>query len=312
MKNMMAIICLVVLMTSCTHKDLCHDHPHTLYLDVNFDWSSAPEASPASMSLYLFPEDGGKTERYEFTDCSGGRIRIMPGTYHAICMNSDTETATCINTGSFHEFCINAKDALSMGSLSMFGIGTKDVPVRSEGERMAASPEPLWSSSMEGIEIIEDGQSITLQPENKICNFTVSIEDVINHEWIKGLSGCISTMAGGFIAGPQTLSEERVTIPFEASIDREKKTIKGAFTSFGHCPVEKRKHYLIIYVILTDGSKWYQTYDVTDQVHDASDPYNIHIVLEEISVPKPEGGNSSGGFRPTVGDWNSIEIEIDM
>lgn len=51
---------LLPLLTACEHKDLCYDHSHTTQLEVVFDWTEAPDANPATMSLYLYPEDGSE------------------------------------------------------------------------------------------------------------------------------------------------------------------------------------------------------------------------------------------------------------
>ena len=59
-------------------------------LTNKLDEIAVPDAAPETMSLYLFPLDGGKSQRYEFTDFRGGRIRVKAGEYQAICLNSDT------------------------------------------------------------------------------------------------------------------------------------------------------------------------------------------------------------------------------
>ena len=64
---LLAVAVLAVLsLTSCEHKDLCHDSLHVVNVKVVFDWRKAPDAAPASMSLYLFPTHGGEALRYFF------------------------------------------------------------------------------------------------------------------------------------------------------------------------------------------------------------------------------------------------------
>lgn len=65
-----AIISVVMLavMLSCEHKELYNGIPHVVNARVIFDWQKAPDANPASMSLYLFPVGGGEVVRYDFTD----------------------------------------------------------------------------------------------------------------------------------------------------------------------------------------------------------------------------------------------------
>ena len=98
MKKLFIYLFAALAVASCEHKDLCYDHSHTIDVEVVFDWRNASEAAPESMSLYLFPTNGGEALRYEFTDCGGGTIRVPVGNYGALCLNSDTENVTYRNT----------------------------------------------------------------------------------------------------------------------------------------------------------------------------------------------------------------------
>lgn len=88
MKKLFIYLFAALAVASCEHKDLCYDHSHTIDVEVVFDWRNASEAAPESMSLYLFPTNGGEALRYEFTDCGGGTIRVPVGNYGALCLNS--------------------------------------------------------------------------------------------------------------------------------------------------------------------------------------------------------------------------------
>ena len=306
------IAALSVLVSSCTHKELCYDHSHIVEVNVGFVWEKAPLATPQSMSVYFFPEDGREPLRYEFTDHNGGRIRLSRGTYQAICLNSDTRNIRIDDMDTFDSFCITTKDGGSMYGLSTYGIMANEIPKAkdSEDERVALSPETLWSGSIANIEIKDQDQKIIFYPEKRTSTYTVEIRNVQNLKWVNGISGTISTMSGGYHPGYCCLSDEDVTIPFEAAMNRDEATITGNFTSFGHCPYVEKTHYITIYAVLADQSRWYYTFDVTDQIHDAIDPYEIHIILEELPFPKPVV--NGGGFKPDVGEWNSVEIEIKM
>ena len=62
---LLAVAVLAVLsLTSCEHKDLCHDSLHVVNVKVVFDWRNAPGATPETMRLYLFPVRGGKPQAY--------------------------------------------------------------------------------------------------------------------------------------------------------------------------------------------------------------------------------------------------------
>ena len=65
MKKLFIYLFAALAVASCEHKDLCYDHSHTIDVEVVFDWRNASEAAPESMSLYLFPTNGGEALRYE-------------------------------------------------------------------------------------------------------------------------------------------------------------------------------------------------------------------------------------------------------
>lgn len=51
-------------------------------------------------------------------------------------------------------------------------------------------------------------------------------------------------------------------------------------------------------------------YDVTDQIHSAPDQRNVHIVLDGLPLPKPIV--NGGGFQPSVDEWQSVDVDIEM
>ena len=82
--------------------------------------------------------------------------------------------------------------------------------------------------------------------------------------------------------------------------------------TFGDCLSGNGEHYVDLYVTLRDRSQWKYTYDVTSQVHEATDKLHINIVLDSLPVPEPSPGVGGGGIVPFIGDWKSVEIELDM
>ena len=73
------------------------------------------------------------------------------------------------------------------------------------------------------------------------------------------------------------------------------------------------EHLLTIYAILSDGSMWYYTYDVSELLNDTtlnSDSDDCHIELSGLPIPKPIVNGS--GFKPDVDDWENEDIDVDM
>ena len=163
--------------TSCEHKELCYDHSDAVDVEVVFDWCNAPDASPESMSLYLFPAGGGEALRYEFTDCRGGTIRVPVGGYEALCLNSDTENVTYRNAECRETFEVTTRTADLLSGLSVLGVLSDGVPRvdGTESERVILPPDMLWSDCAESVELKPTAgtPTVTLSPEMSICRYTV-------------------------------------------------------------------------------------------------------------------------------------------
>lgn len=300
--------------TSCEHKDLCYDLSDAVDVEVVFDWCNAPDASPESMSLYLFPA-GGEALRYEFTDCRGGTIRVPVGSYEALCLNSDTENVTYRNAECRETFEVTTRTADLLSGLSVLGVLSDGVPRvdGTESERVILPPDMLWSDYAESVELKPTAgtPTVTLSPEMSICRYTVEIRNAANLKYVSGISGSLSSMAESLYPGVgcDATCKTGATIPFDAAVSADKSTVTGELFAFG-CPSARKTHTLTVYAVLSDESKWYYTYDVTDQIHSAPDRRDVHIVLDGLPLPKPIV--NGGGFQPDVDDWQSVNVDIEM
>lgn len=311
----------VVMLTCCQHQqELCFDHDRheRIPMDVEFDWSDHPDANPATMSLYLFPEDGRPSIRYEFEGRAGGRILVPAGRYTAIALNSDSEEILVEETDRLETFRVRLRDAYELQGLSM---RASEVP-RSPGaeeERMAYAPTKLWRVRTDGLfadEGTEDVKKFRMRPTEAICHYSVRIDSVENIKGVTSVSATLSGMAGGMFLHNGALTDETVTIPFDIAPSGEV-SLSGTWMTLGHCGHSRcrsdddtpaTKHIFTVYAVLADGSRWYRCYTVTDQVH-SSDPNRCDIVLDRLSLPKAMNG---GGFNISVGEWQTISQLIPM
>lgn len=304
---------LLPLLTACEHKDLCYDHSHTTPLEVVFDWTEAPDAHPATMSLYLYPEDGSEPMRYEFTKREGGTIVVPEGMYDAICVNSDKETHRIVNKSRMETFEVTTGDTRSLRGALATRSETAPKARGAEEERNVLEPEALWSDHAERLNIHpETGVSrIVLTPKPRVNHCSVEIRNVENLRHVSAISASITGMAGGWLAGIDELTDEKVTIPFEVRANEDKTMLTGDLSFFGHCPKVDGTHKLMVYALMSDGSTYYFEEDVTDQLHDAAqDPTHLVIILDKLPLPKPITGG--GGLQPTVKDWQEIHIDLPM
>ena len=305
------LLILPVVFASCRHKDLFTDSAGQV--DVVFDWRNAPDADPASMVTQFFGEPGTASLRYILQGKDGGTITLPLGSYSGISVNGDdNDWVRLRNVDDIENYETYSIDAQNTQA---YGLSSRSIP-RAEGtedERMAQTPGMLYTNRQDGIEHYAYGtETITFYPEEAVCHYTVDISDVANLEYVNRaeIDGTISGMAEGFNHGAKLPTDTHVTMPFILTADAKAHALHGEFLTFGESPHDSGKHILSVYLFLTDGSKWYYNFDVTDQVHTAPDPHHVHIVLSGLSVPHPI--TDEGGFKPNVNDWQTEEIDLNM
>lgn len=331
---MLYLMTLSVLLSSCEHKDLCYHHPHTKTLRVEFDWRDAPDANPEGMCVFSYPLDGedAPQRRFDFTGKTGGGIEIQVGRYRVLCYNNDTESVLLRGTDAFdtHEGYTREGSIFE----SIYGSGANYAPKakEAEDERVVISPDMIWGCAALDVEISETGvsylcfpeseredwsgkpavsteQVITLYPHELVCTYTYEVRNVKNLKYATQMCGSLSGMAPSLLFGDESLGTECVTIPFE-SVSDGVSTITGRFYTFGHHEENTAPHKLLLYVWFVDGSKYYYTFDVTDQIHSAPDKRHVHIIIDGLDFPQPIGNGS--GFQPSVDDWQTVEEDIIM
>lgn len=318
------ILPLLAMLTSCVHRTFEYESSETAWLDVQFDWCNAPDANPESMSLYLFPADGGESLRYEFIGRDGGTIRVAPGLYHAICVNSDTRDVYYRNTHSHGTFDITTSEAASLnfGSVNDGLLQNLSIPRApgTEEQTLVNQPPLLWSHSIMSFEVLispkaesrTSNQVLIMYPERIVDTYDVTVRNIVNAHSLYALSATISDMSDGYLAGQHMPNEIPATLTLEMAHNKENATAFGSFFTFGHCPVGKRSHKLLLLALLNDGSKCYFEFDVSDQAHMPPGPDNVHhIVVECIELPQT-AGNPEGGFAPSVDDWQSVDIGLEL
>lgn len=306
---------MTLLMTSCRHKDVYMEEEMTSELQVVFDWRNAPEAEPESMALYLYEEDGHKPMRFIFSGKTGGLIKAPFGLHHAICLNADnTDWARMRNHESIETLEIYTQDAEAIGSRAD-NSSTVPRPEGTENERIAATPGMMWGSRSNNISIVphKGMQTITMYPQECVCHYIVDVYDVKNLEEVESsaVDATLSGMAEGYSHGQQSATDNRVSFKFGLKGNAAEENLHGEFLTFGECPTTVAKHYLTLYMVLTDGSKWYHSFDVTDQVSKAPDPTHVHIIVRGLDLPEtPKEGNPE--LKTNVNEWQAINVELKM
>ena len=322
----------LLLLTSCHYKDFCYDHSHWAYLRTQLDWSKSPSANAQGMTMLYYADGSTEPIRYDFSGMQGGLARLQPGKYREVAYNYDTESILLRNMGSVNTLeAYTRQSSIEEGTqMARYGMPRS---AASAAETVILEPDPLWTVASESLDLQHYGDTarVTLQPLERVYHVDITITNVPNLQYTGQFGGALSGLAPSVYVASGELGEGGVTQAFTCNVI-DATTLQMSFRIFGHCPHrdtgEINTHYLTIYAILADGSKWYFTQDVTSVMHDPlinpdghidpsnpddpdrRDSYHIQIELDDLPVPKPIVNGS--GFQPTIDGWRGIEINVGM
>ncbi len=304
---------LLFLCSSCRHKELEDECRLSGEVEVVFDWRDAPDASPKSMTLYLYDREGGVPLRYMFSGREGGKITVPFGTYDAVCMSSDnTDWAMLRNIDRMETFEIHTPLAGNFDVRTLFA--DKHDIVENTAEDVVLAPDMLWTGRGESYTVkdIAGRQLIILYPKEAVCHYTVDIYDVENLEYSEGstMFATLDGMAGGVWPGIESATDNDVIIPFTLSKDDNENSLHAEFLDFGECASKQLDHTLRLHTFLADGSAWTYAFDATPQIKSASDKRHVHLVFRGLPLPFPI--QNGGSLKPYVEDWFITYINKDM
>lgn len=294
--------CLAPLMlASCHTDDLCYDHPHGAEVNVHIDTPAAlaQRRTIPAMTVYFYPVDNqGEPRRFDINGASSGRVRLREGTYHVIAYNNDSETVRFHSTDKFDSHHVHTREADLLEPL--YGRA-------GETEKTILAPDNFSWAVVRGAEISE-GVDVVIPITESLSDYTVTLTNVANANRVSQIVVSLSGMASGLTLSTGELDTECCTISAEAAVDRKNLTVTASFSSFGFRADSASPNRVGIYAIMDDGSKVSVTslpqLDVTDQLRAAPDPRMVDITVDGVELPKPASNPGSGGFNPTVDDWN--------
>ena len=310
-----SLLLLLCLLTGCEYKDLCYDHSHSDKVFVTFDWQKAPQHTATSMTVLFYNIDNPSQQpiRYDYP-LSGGSATLEPGRWRAVTYNNNTETILYRGAGAWNT--IEAYTRLSSieegTQLTRAGMPQAN---GAEQERVILEPDPIWGCVSEEFTLVADGDGyhLVFMPEYRYITLKVKIANVPNLKYTEGIGGAISGVAASRYIATGELGQQMATEAFTVQKTGDE-TLEATVNIFGRrTDASDIAHYLTIYAILADGSKWYYTYDVSQQMHNPKqnpDDHHVYIELDDLPVPKPIVNGS--GFQPTIDGWQGIEIPVDM
>ena len=284
-----AIMIAAVFMPGCEHNELCYDHTHVTELNVEFDWSQAPDADPSTMVVHFFRPDGSLYRRVEFTQRTGGKVRLEAGEYRILFHNGNMETV--YELGNSHSDY--ALSGVSRSILEPMGReGDAPRPPESADQLIFSAPDQVWAGSHSAIEILPGvaGQTVKLTPVEATMEYTVEITGVENLRDDIDVSAAITGMSPLYRLAEGCHGGEAATLPI--SVERVgDNTLVAHFRTFGHCPQTELAHTFSVYT----SNKFFVNYDITEKMHNAPDPRHVVIEIHGLRLPDAGMGTEISG-----------------
>ena len=348
-KSSPVLFCLladVALFSSCEHKELCYNHPHTAEVRIDADWSKfTPYENPTGMTLMLYPQYSGASVISYLTNTTSHAILSLPADrYHVLVFNQ--------SLSEFGTISFQGLDKRETAEVVANTQTSRWYAVRNESEKVATSPEWLGVANFSDAEVsqamIDAGEEAMMQaatrntplaiasltPVNVISTVKVRLR-VKGIQNLRSARASLNGMAEGYHLTTMQPTKRKATYLMEEwTMTRDKTNptmgvIETSFTCFGLPDGHQStaaENLLSLSLLLVDNKtiKDY-SFNVGDRfvVGDASsgniseiNPEQeagvyLDIMLDfdtDITLPDvpPEGG-SGGGFDAEVEDWGEEE-----
>lgn len=327
----------MVLLSSCTHKELCYthsEHAHKYHVsvqaDYRYDWeenctdfmdwrNNWPEnylsyeslipGKPSGLRVVNYPENGGN--KISNIESDGGIVYFSEGLHDILFYNNDTEYIVMTGIGDFP----TAQATTRARTRSTY----QGNPFTKGGEELTVNPpDMLYGNFCNGYEAKRleepDMFAVTLQP--LVFTYKIRFEFDKGSEYIALARGTLAGMALAVNMSTGRTSDEIATILYDCEVtDYGARAVVNSFGVPGY-PNDNYSKSGNIYAVnlecrMRNGKMKTFDIDVTDQVE--RQPHGGVIVISGLEVEASEGATSSGGFDVTVDDWGEYEdIELPL
>ena len=321
---------LVVLVSSCQHKDLCfHHRDHAFKYHINIiadyrqdweenhgfkDWEIAwPDhyipyetlrpSIPAGLRVVNSNAEGQSNIHNINPD--GGIVTLYEGVNDILFYNNDTEYI--VFSRSDHGATTRATTRTRTRASY---IGSK---YANPDEQTMTPPDMLYANYYEGYyaeKMLEpDDLEITLQP--LVFTYKIRYEFAAGLQYVAIARGALSGMASSVLMSTGETSEVSATLLYDCEL--KDYGVGALVNSFGvpafpnmNYPTKvPAKNALNLELLLKNGKTVTFDFDVTDQIQ--SQPHGGVIIVSGIEVKQEDGSQGSGAFDVEVNDWGDYE-----
>ena len=254
----------------------------------------------ATMSTWLFSPYGGQLF-YNLPTDRTSTVDAPSSAFNALCYNDDSD---------INRFEIMSWDRATVTTgttelinRSSFGSTNAEIPRGgAPDEPVLYQPTQLYADTCS----MFTGNKLTFAPKSVLTHIEVVVSNIHNIENAISVSAALSGMSDRMDLRDLLPKGRACTIPFEM----EKKDAKfhGEALSFGHCQKSNNKHVFTIYVMMKDGQKYYNCYDVTSIFDENKESKEILVELDGLNLPE----SVESGMGACLDSWSEIRNEIEL
>ena len=298
-------ILLPALLVACKNKDLCYDHPHGQGVEVKINWEEGVTKPRQGMRTNLFSVVSGPDYGISDMSVDGGTIYLYPETsYLSLCYDY---------FGSQNIYFRNETDSEKIEAYCASLVRasyTRAFP----DENTVAEPGIFYVDRVNRFDVLQSEvkQILNFYPKNVLKTYTFRVRHIKGAEFITATRAALSGMSASYFLSTGELATQPSTILFNATVDKEKGWIVGAFRAFGRLDAINNFTIEILYPSAT-GEIFSQSWDVTDQmirIGHIDQEFDIEIETDITIIPSEPGGDSM--FDATVREWDEERIPIKM
>lgn len=269
---------------------------------------------PELVRACFYDPETHKLVSEDFLPPEGGFIILPAGVYDLIVYSMGTEATQVTgmdNRGSAYAFTSPTGTKVKARSKA----GDEDPSLPSEFE-VIYEPDHIFVGRVNGvvIPVHPAGEEHTIVIESEMTplleTYTFEVKNVNGAGNIQKADVYITGQAPGKYLWDGRQSAPPVAIYFQSDIDPEKGHLFSVFNTFGKFPYMTNNVFLNVLVETGGGGKYQWVFDVTDQFDNPDNVGHEIIIDEPVDVPGPE--ERTGGFLPTVSDWDVEIVEIPI
>ena len=217
LRNYISVLVLLLVVSACSHKDLCIEHPHLVPVRIEANWDKFSEL-PVNMTVIFYPKDGTEVIVVRNSNHHTTRVKVPVNTYDVVVFN---EHVSDFGTIGFKDM----KDYATAEAYVTNLVKTRIMQLSADTKVMA-DPERLGVALIKDYEVTErmletyryqleyafpiEDNVMAVSPEDKVYMAELKFK-AKGLQYVRAVEGTLSGLAGGYLFSKDSPSTDRVT-----------------------------------------------------------------------------------------------------